>query len=230
MENNTTLNQSAINPDDVVKRGYLKEGFRAFFLDSLEKEKIAPHYHDFHKVIVFLSGDLRYVIEGKSYRMRPGDVLIIPAFEIHQPLISEKIPYKRYVLWISTEAAETIGAGKYFEKPGLIGGSREFDDVDPVVTHVIEYIQDNLAETLSVDMLCRRFFISRSSLTRRFRDITGFTPHRYICEKRINRAFLLIQDGMNANEAAEKCGFTEYSTFYRIYRKTFGQGPGKKEI
>ena len=120
-----------------------------------------------------------------------------------------------------TEHAENKGDLQYAGETGTIHmhGSPKRDD------HICDIFRD--ARLRGFLKICGN---GRHSLTRRFRDITGFTPHRYICEKRINRAFLLIQDGMNANEAAEKCGFTDYSTFYRIYRKTFGQGPGKKEI
>lgn len=228
MEKKESVKEIVINPDGAVKRGYLNEGVRVFYLDSVEKEKISPHYHEFHKVILFLGGQLSYIVEGKNYHMDPGDALLIPAGCIHQPVIDPGISYRRYVLWLSVQAAESLGAARYFEKPWKTGSTEKESDVDPVVSDVIRYINAHLQDDLSLENLCDRFLLSKSSLTARFRKITGFTPHQYILEKRVNHARELMDTGVNANEAAERCGFTEYSTFYRVYRKTFGEGPGRR--
>ena len=56
-----------INPDQADKRGYLKEPFRLFHLKDRSNAPIAYHYHEFHKLILFLSGDLTYRVEGRGY-------------------------------------------------------------------------------------------------------------------------------------------------------------------
>ena len=42
------------------------------------------HCHEYHEVIFFLSGEGRYVVEGKTYRLQPGDLLVISDREIHR--------------------------------------------------------------------------------------------------------------------------------------------------
>ena len=45
------------------KTGYLEQEFRLFHLKDRNKKEFSYHYHDFHKVVVFLSGKAAYHIE-----------------------------------------------------------------------------------------------------------------------------------------------------------------------
>ena len=65
--------------------------------------EVALHHHDFYEIYFFVSGNVSYNIDSRSYRLSPGDVLLINPHELHQPLFSpEKASYERYVLWISS--------------------------------------------------------------------------------------------------------------------------------
>ena len=59
------------------------------------------HFHDFYEVLLFLSGDVNYSVEGRIYQLRPGDVLLTHPQDIHRPFAAAGKPYERYVLWIS---------------------------------------------------------------------------------------------------------------------------------
>ena len=59
------------------KKGYLKESFRLFHLRDVGVEEMEYHYHEFDKVVVFLGGTASYIIEGRSYFLRPWDVLLV---------------------------------------------------------------------------------------------------------------------------------------------------------
>lgn len=68
-----------------------------------ESPCVALHAHPIYEIYYFLEGPVeRYVVGGKSYRMRPGDILLIPPGIPHHPIFSdEKKPYRRYILWLS---------------------------------------------------------------------------------------------------------------------------------
>ena len=106
----------AINPDQADKRGYLTEPFRLFHLKDRSTAPIAYHYHEFHKLILFLSGDLTYRVEGRGYALSSGDLLLIPAHAIHQPVMGGKTPYARIILWIQPDALESRGLGDCFAR------------------------------------------------------------------------------------------------------------------
>ena len=48
------------------KTGYLHHDFKIFHLTDHEMSAYDFHYHDFHKLLFFLSGNVTYCIEGKS--------------------------------------------------------------------------------------------------------------------------------------------------------------------
>ena len=85
------------------ERGYLTENFRLFHLKDRPTSQIDWHYHTFHKIIVFLSGDGSYAIEGERYPLRPGDVIFVGRGCVHRPEITANADYERYILYISPE-------------------------------------------------------------------------------------------------------------------------------
>ena len=89
------------------KTGYLDQEFRLFHIKDQTKRTFAYHYHDFHKVIIFLSGKAAYHIEGKSYYLKPWDILLVNRHAIHKPEIDFSVPYERFVLWIRDDLAQT---------------------------------------------------------------------------------------------------------------------------
>lgn len=85
---------------NLEKTGYLKEDFRLFHINDQTKKDFSCHYHDFHKIIVFISGKVTYHIEGKAYHLKPRDILLVSQGAIHKPEIDPSVPYERYIFWI----------------------------------------------------------------------------------------------------------------------------------
>lgn len=83
------------------KRGYLDHEFRLFHLSDPVAEEISYHYHDFDKVIILINGSLDYIIEGKTYRLAPYDIILINHHAIHKPVISPGAPYERIIIYLS---------------------------------------------------------------------------------------------------------------------------------
>lgn len=85
------------------QRGYLKEDFRLFHLRGTMEESIDWHYHTFHKIILLLSGHAAYGIEGKSYPLEAGSLVLVPGGCIHRPEVAQGAPYERMIVYISPE-------------------------------------------------------------------------------------------------------------------------------
>jgi hypothetical protein len=60
-----------------------------------------------------------------------------------------------------------------------------------------------------------------------FMEQMSTTPKRYIMEKRLQFAKRELLRGIKATEVAAKCGFTDYSAFFRAYKKQFGHSPAQ---
>lgn len=84
---------------------------------------------------------------------------------------------------------------------------------------VIAYLNLHLCEPNTLDTLARRFFVSRSHLSRAFSQETGASVAEYIRRKRLIYAGDLRRQGMSATEAALMAGFGDYSTYYRTLRR-----------
>ena len=54
------------------------------------------------KVLLFLSGNAAYSIEGRRYELRPLDIVLVNAGELHRPIVQEGCPYERIIIYIST--------------------------------------------------------------------------------------------------------------------------------
>ena len=61
------------------------------------------HQHPFYEIFFFLSGNVNYIIEGRNYNLRPGDVLLTSSSDIHRPNIRPGKPYERIVIWLSDD-------------------------------------------------------------------------------------------------------------------------------
>ena len=85
------------------KRGYLKERFRLFHLKDSEAPTFDYHYHEFDKVVLQLGGKVTYNVEGRSYFLKPYDILLVGRNMIHRPMIDPAEPYERMVLWLGSE-------------------------------------------------------------------------------------------------------------------------------
>lgn len=93
------------------KTGFLLEDFRIFHIAS-SSGPVPPHYHDFCKVLALQKGFVRYTIEGRSYDLMPGDLVLVDRGEIHCPQISEKQSYERTILYLSPDFLEQVSPGE----------------------------------------------------------------------------------------------------------------------
>ncbi len=95
--------------DQGIKRGYLHNDFKFFHLKDRNNLQFEHHYHDFNKIIIFIEGDVIYNIEGKSYKLKPWDVLFVPDNQVHKPIIAPEEEYERIVIWINNAFLEEHG-------------------------------------------------------------------------------------------------------------------------
>ncbi len=75
--------------------------FEYFHYTNKSAAEIEYHNHDFYEIYLFISGKVSYMIEGKAYRLKPWDILLIHNNEIHKPIVEEGEPYERIVLWVN---------------------------------------------------------------------------------------------------------------------------------
>lgn len=81
-----------------------RSDFEIFHYKDKDPGCVDFHHHDFYEVYLFLGGEVEYRVEGKNYRMKKGDLLLISPMELHQPIVLDRAAsYERIVLWINKE-------------------------------------------------------------------------------------------------------------------------------
>jgi AraC-like DNA-binding protein len=81
------------------RRGILNQEIKVFHIKDQIVNEFEYHYHDFNKIIIFIKGNVTYMIEGKAYKLKPWDLLIIGHGQIHKPIIDPTEEYERFIIW-----------------------------------------------------------------------------------------------------------------------------------
>ncbi|MEG1256519.1 AraC family transcriptional regulator [Clostridium sp.] len=269
------------------KLGYLHEDFQLFHIKDKTNQEFEFHYHDFNKIIIFLSGKVTYLIEGKAYYLKPWDILLVNNHDVHRPIIDSSEVYERIVIWanydfikkhnyegcdlstcfklaneksfnlvrleakfqntlksiigsleeslVSTDFGSKLLSNSLFVQimvylNRIYLGNVYITDKDSLrydkqIEEILKYINSNLDKVLSIEFLSERFYISRYYLMHKFKKETGYTLHNYVLQKRLIMARHLIKGGEQITKAALQCGFNDYSSFLRAFRKMFNKSP-----
>ncbi len=89
-----------------------------------------------------------------------------------------------------------------------------------------EIIQQNLFNDLHVEDLAFLSNMSLSSFKRKFNQIYGTSPNKYIISKRLEKAHTLLRtSNLNITEIAYDCGFSEVGYFSKTFKKHFELAP-----
>lgn len=93
---------------------------------------------------------------------------------------------------------------------------------------IVDYIIANFTNpSCNVTMLCKEFYISKSTLCRKFQQYFQMPPSDYIESKRFSEAKKLLTAGLSVQDTCFKSGFSDCSHFILQFRKKFGITPYK---
>lgn len=88
------------------------------------------------------------------------------------------------------------------------------------------YLNDHYREDITLDDLAEKFYISRSYLTRIFKETTGITVVQYLTVVRIRQAARLLRETDSPiTEIADLCGFGNVTYFEKVFNRIRGMTP-----
>ncbi len=95
------------------------------------------------------------------------------------------------------------------------------------INKVLIYIDENLGNELSLELISKIACYSPFHLHRLFKAITNENLNAYIIRKRIEKASSLLvhQRMLTVTQLALQCGFNSNSSFTRAFKKHYGQSP-----
>ncbi|KEZ91843.1 AraC family transcriptional regulator [Lacrimispora celerecrescens] len=91
--------------------------------------------------------------------------------------------------------------------------------------NLCDYINNHLEENLSLDHLASFFYASKYHISHVFKDNMGISLHQYILKKRLQASKNGILSGIPFGELYHQYGFSDYTSFYRAFKKEFGLSP-----
>ena len=272
--------------NEYEKTGYLNSNFKIFHLVDKGMTPIGFHFHDFHKILLLMKGNVSYCVEGRTYDLQADDIVFVPAGEVHRPVLHDTAIYERIIIYISKDYLNTYQTNNYDLAQCLIEAHQKQSHVlrvpafgttklgqivreleqsldsneyanelyhnllflefmiqlNRVAIHdgieylsnsssnkkmidVIDYLNEHLTDDLSIDFLAETFYLSRYHLMHAFKEETGYTIGNYLSTKRLLLARDRIRQGEPITNVCYECGFRNYSTFSRAYKKNFGCSP-----
>lgn len=94
------------------------------------------------------------------------------------------------------------------------------------IQRVREYLHDHAADNITLDDLAGIANLSSFHLNRVFRHTFGIPPHAYHIQVRLERAKVLLAQGMPINHVALQLGFFDQSHLSYHFKRVFGFTPG----
>ena len=103
---------------------------------------------------------------------------------------------------------------------------QEEDHKKATLQDVYRYLSTHYAENITLDKLSQKFYISKYTLCRNFRQEYQESLWTFLKRIRMEQAhFLLTTTDLKIYEVAAQCGFIDANYFSNTYRKFFGHSP-----
>lgn len=92
---------------------------------------------------------------------------------------------------------------------------------------LLVYIENHLQDRITLADTARRFLVSESSVNQLFRKRMKVSFYRFVTQRRLIAAKVLLQDGLPAEQISARVGFGDYSSFYRAFKREYGISPAE---
>ena len=96
-----------------------------------------------------------------------------------------------------------------------------------LLDQIIEYVEENLNRRITLEGTARQFLISESTLSKTFRTRLNTSFYQFVKQRRLIAAKELLAQTDALSEIPEQVGFSDYSSFYRAFKKEYEMTPSQ---
>ncbi len=212
---------------DFSLRGFLKENFRVFHLKDKLGEAVDYHYHEFDKIVITLSDGVRYVVEGRTYYLKPWDLLFVRHGQIHRPLASPNIAYERIVIWVNPDYltrfnTEDMDLSACFNMSETTGSSlfrpsseQKLDLIKREAELESEMCSDPQGRDIAVQCAFLRFMVEIGRKTM----LGGGATVGYKADSKVERILQYINENLNADLSIDALSAKFFISKYYFMRR-----------
>ena len=128
--------------------------------------------------------------------------------------------------WLLLVASNTISILIELLRAGIDNGASPMKAEKPeLLDQVLAYIEEHLAQRITLADTAHHFFVSESTITQLFRKKMDVSFYRCVTQRRLIAAKTLIESGVPLEAVAEQVGFSDYSSFFRAFKQEYGIAP-----
>ena len=211
------------------------------FISNLEKHSVKITEYPYRRYVTLMSSDfaLSSIREPTLFSIlthRPNDFPYV--FKLNDILLN-KIEYLTKELIKECENKKNFWNIKasYLLSSLLIEFYRENkkyfnyiknNETDKIILEIQKYILDNYLNNITLDELSGIFFLSKFYISRKFKEITGFTVKNYILLNKITKAKELLRYTDNTiNYISNEIGYNNVNQFIRLFKQFENTTPTK---
>ncbi|MEG1548291.1 MAG: AraC family transcriptional regulator [Clostridia bacterium] len=187
----------------------MHDDFRLFHIKDKLELGLEYHYHEFDKIVIFISGSVTYMMEGTAYFLKPWDILLVGHDQVHRPIIDASAPYERIVLWINPNFLQQHSADGYSLSHCMeLARARGFALIRMLAQERAEIIkllyatESALAsDEFAHDLLARTSLLQFLILLNRLadKDNTVQNPSAYMCDPKLSEILAYINNNLCAD-------------------------------
>ena len=157
--------------------------------------------------------------EGLKERFLKDDGTVKGLFRELAEELNGKKPYYRAIM--DATAAKILALLKR-----RLSGDLRMPAADERLSKLRKTIDENIDKNIDLEALAGSFLLSNEYLREVFKKEYGITPVRYIIQKRIEKAKILLSEKkLTVKEAAAVCGFEDEYYFSRLFKKVTSVSP-----
>lgn len=130
---------------------------------------------------------------------------------------------------LTQQHKEAVDKYKTMQMPSADEGITSYDQ--KLLQQAISIVEANISDSqMSVEKMADQMSMSRTSLHRKIKSVTGFPPSELIRSIRLRKAArMIVNRADSAAQIAHAVGFEDYSHFSKAFKKHFGVSPSGYE-